>query len=489
MNTKKKHIKTFLFAVMISFSVAAQNNVTVTDTEFTHSGGMAQVEFQIDLNRSNVKKRSFVLLVPVLENGDLKKEFAPVLVNGKVRHKALRRMEALGRGPTGISETINAGDKNAPTTHFYSATTPLEPWMVNATFSVRFEHCDCSGPMATLKPSQKHEKEKEKEEEDKQLDLSGIRFMTSFKEPPLEEVKARSETGTANLDFATGSATLNPNFRNNATELAKIGEMIERVKVNPAINITKITLDGYASPEGNANQNMALSVSRVNSLKEHLSSRYSVDQSIIHATGHGEDWRGLERLLIDREQLAYRREALLIIRSERTNVERRKTRLMRLQGGAPYRDMLANLYPILRRVDYELHFNVSAFSVDEGKRVLETDPSLLSLDEMFTIARTYPRNSPERRRVFNIAAETFPSSDIANFNAASLALEAADMEAAQEYLFKVANRDAAWENNLGMLHVLKEEYDIALEQFQKAANQGNAEARQNIAEIDKLLTD
>ena len=480
----KKHISIFLFAVLISFSATAQNNVTVTETGFERVGSLVQVDFQIDLDRSKVNKRSFVLLVPILENGDLKKEFPPVLINGKVRHKAFIRMEALKRGPTGIGLTINADDKHSPRVHTYTSTAAFEPWMENASLIIHFENCNCSGPLSTMKPPQRQEK---KEEDDKPLDLSGIRFITSFKEPDVEDVKARSETGTANLDFAVGSSVLNPNFRNNTSELAKIGDMIERVKANPATNITRITLDGYASPEGNTNLNMQLSVSRVNSLKNYLSSTYGVDPNVIQATGHGEDWRGLERLLIDRETLAYRREALLVIRVE-SNVERRKARLMRLQRGAPYRDMLANLYPLLRRVDYELHFNVASFSVEDGKRVLETDPSLLSLDEMFTIARTYPKNSPDYRRVFVIAAETFPNNDIANFNAAALALDAGDIDTAQAYLYKVANRDAAWENNLGVLQVLLNEHQFALEQFTKAANLGSAEARQNIAEIEKLMT-
>ena len=105
---------------------------------------------------------------------------------------------------------------------------------------------------------------------------------------------------------------------------------------------------------------------------------------------------------------------------------------------------------------------------------------------MFLIAETYPVGSDEFQRVFDIAAETYPDSDIANINAAATALAAKDTEAAQKFLEKVAKHDdAAYLNNLGMIAAMQDDREQAACHFRKAMEAGNAEAGKNLAEIEK----
>jgi TPR repeat protein len=159
---------------------------------------------------------------------------------------------------------------------------------------------------------------------------------------------------------------------------------------------------------------------------------------------------------------------------------------MALQGGAPYKDMLANFFPKLRRSDYELHYTVTPFTIEEGKKKLETAPSQLSLNEMFLIAQTYPAGSHEFRRIFDIAAYTYPGSEIANFNAAANALDARDVNTAKKYMDMLETRDATWQNNMGILVALQGNHDEAEEYFKKAVEEGNQEAVKNLAEIGKV---
>jgi hypothetical protein len=159
---------------------------------------------------------------------------------------------------------------------------------------------------------------------------------------------------------------------------------------------------------------------------------------------------------------------------------------MALQNGATYRYMLINIFPKLRRTVYELQYNVTPFTVEEGKKKLETNPLLLSLNEMFLIAETYPTGSTEFQRVFDIAVKTYPESEIANFNAAANALYSKNINAAKMYLENVETHDNAYLNNMGMLAAIQGNVDEATNYFRKAVEEGSEEAVKNLAEIGKL---
>jgi hypothetical protein len=148
--------------------------------------------------------------------------------------------------------------------------------------------------------------------------------------------------------------------------------------------------------------------------------------------------------------------------------------------------MLVRFFPKLRRSVYELHYTVAPFTVEEGKKQLEINPSLLSLNEMYLIAKTYPAESAEYRRILEIAADTYPESEIANFNAAANALDARDVNTAKKYMNMLETRDAAWQNNMGILVALQGKHGEAAEYFKKAVEEGNQEAADNLAEIGEV---
>jgi len=350
--------------------------------------------------------------------------------------------------------------------------------MKDADFAIREDQCDCGGPMIKMNFD---------------LIIGHIQdlnppswiipsdLVTSFRIPKVEAVKNRSEMGKAYLDFGIGQHNLNPKMNNNAAELEKIGDMIRKAKDDSSVTFTGVAINGYASPEGRYSDNLKLSENRVATFKKELLKMYDLDESLLHVTGHGEDWNTLTKLIAESD-VAYKEEALEIIRNTE-DPDVREKKLKQLQNGVPYKDMFANFYPKLRRVDYELQYTVIPFTVEEGKKKLETNPKLLSLNEMFLIAETYPKDSPEFRRVFEIAAVTYPDSDIANFNAGANALSSDNADAAVRFLDMVVMRDAAYENNLGVLAAKQGMNEKAINHFREADKEGNQEAAINLAMI------
>ena len=463
-------------ATAISFSAAGQNRVSVSQTKYAHRGDSVYVELLVELNNAEVPTHSFVMLTPTIKTDEKSLELPAVMINGKNRHQAYRRLVALNREPVGVGQVINSEERDA--SYLYTSTVAYEPWMKDADFAIREDQCDCGGPMIKMNFD---------------LIIGHIQdlnppswiipsdLVTSFRIPKVEAVKNRSEMGKAYLDFGIGQHNLNPKMNNNAAELEKIGDMIRKAKDDSSVTFTGVAINGYASPEGRYSDNLKLSENRVATFKKELLKMYDLDESLLHVTGHGEDWNTLTKLIAESD-VAYKEEALEIIRNTE-DPDVREKKLKQLQNGVPYKDMFANFYPKLRRVDYELQYTVIPFTVEEGKKKLETNPKLLSLNEMFLIAETYPKDSPEFRRVFEIAAVTYPDSDIANFNAGANALSSDNADAAVRFLDMVVMRDAAYENNLGVLAAKQGMNEKAINHFREADKEGNQEAAINLAMI------
>jgi len=477
-----KYLIMAVIAATTVYSAKAQNHVTVTQNHYYLKGDSAFVGLQIELNDALIAKRAFVLFTPVIQDDSLSLELPAVMINGESRHKAYLRMVALGRKPVELGQVINAGEKNATSrSYLYSASVAYKPWMKEAGLTIREDRCECGGPMVKLHSDLIAKRIHDPDDE--QI-LANLNLIASFRQPKPEPVKTRSETGTAYLEFVLGSSTLKPKFMNNAAELAKISEMIEKIKDDPAITIDRIIIDGYASPEGEQTMNNSLSEKRSTALKDYLCRTYHLDENLFSVTGHGEDWATFEKILID-SKAPYRDEVLEIIRSTNDSDAREK-KLKALQGGTAYKEILSDIFAKLRRSEYELHYTVIPFNVEEGKKKLEINPSLLSLNEMFLIAESYPTGGDEFRRVFDIAVKTYPDSEIANFNAAANALTSQDLSAAKKFLAKVAEHDAFYKNNLGMLTAMQGKYDEAADHFRKAVEEGNAEAVNNLHEIENF---
>ncbi|WP_455641264.1 DUF3575 domain-containing protein [Parabacteroides sp.] len=308
-------------------------------------------------------------------------------------------------------------------------------------------------------------------------------FKASYLVPEVEAVKQRSEAGHAYLDFAVGRSEIVSDFRNNVSELKKIYDLVETVKNDPDATITGITITGYASPEGSYDFNLMLSERRAFALKKQIKAIYGFSENWFNVSGRGEDWAMLDTL-VTHSDMVNKYAVLEIIRSM-DDFDRRESRLKALAGGIPYLSMKTDLFPRLRRSDYELHYTVLPFTVEKGKEVFHTHPSNLSLNEMFLIANTYEPGSDAFNEVFETAARIFPSDDVANLNAAASALGRKDTISAARYLEKVTNRSAEYWNNAGILAFLEGDKLRAEECFAKAREKNDGKAFRNAVELNK----
>ena len=87
--------------------------------------------------------------------------------------------------------------------------------------------------------------------------------------------------------------------------------------------------------------------------------------------------------------------------------------------------------------------------------------------------------------MFEKAVSLFPDDKIANLNAASAALSRKDTLLAEKYLKRAETSTPEYENAVGVLHLLRGDYEQAKLHLNKAAESGLKQANLNLEELAK----
>ena len=302
--------------------------------------------------------------------------------------------------------------------------------------------------------------------------------------PEAEAVKVRSDRHTATFNFVVNRWELRRDYKDNAAKLNEVDRIVNDIRDNPDFNITEFAIDGYASPEGGMAHNKMLAENRANAFADYLVSKFNVSRNRFTVTGHGEDWAGLKKA-VEASNISDR-QAVLDIIDRVANPDARDAELKKLSGGQTYSTLLNDYYPPLRRTEYVVAYNVRGFNVEEAREIIKTNPRLLSLNEMYLVAQSYPVESSEFSEVFDIAVRLYPDSDIAILNSAAADIEGGNMDGAIARMNRITDNPKIW-NNLGVAHARKGEFDKAKEYFTRSAGQGDSDARANLEELRKAL--
>lgn len=308
------------------------------------------------------------------------------------------------------------------------------------------------------------------------------RFRVSYVVPDIREMEERQMESKGCLYFSQNNSQIMADLKDNEVNLQHLSTLIETLQNNPNAALTGITITGYTSIEGTFAHNLQLSVRRANSLKEYLITKYAMDESLFSVKGKGEDWTGVDSL-VSLASLPYKNDVLKIIRGIGI-FDGREKKLMELYRGEPYRAMENSLFPQLRRCEYHLLYTISPLSAEKAAEAFASDPTSLSLDELFLAASVYGPDSETYYHIMETAAKLFPTSDEANLNAAAGALQRKDTVKAGNYLSKVKEHTSAYYNNMGVLYGLLGEWSKANETFHRAGD--NVETIINIQEINKI---
>ncbi|MCL2561749.1 MAG: hypothetical protein FWE10_05445 [Rikenellaceae bacterium] len=480
---KKIIFTMFLAAMSLSAFGQAGEVLDITIDKFARDGRNVDVEFTINVDGRHLRTTEAWTIIPSIRAGATVKQLEPIAINGRNKSRMIERDRVLGGHRYSLQQASEPIGRREVRAIKYRQTVPYEDWMRNATLvfdevlvtcSHRFTFLQTMANIHAPQPPAPYV----------------MTPMAAVIIPVQEEVKERAISATAHIDFHVNRMEIVRDFRNNSQELNKINTTLREVRDNADMTFRGIYLHGFASPDGPYANNERLARGRVEALKNYVSTNFGVPVAAITTNYTAEDWVGF-RELVEKSIMEGRQEILTIIDSGDAP-DAKEARIRQIRGGQPWRLILAEMMPSLRRTDYRVDFTVREYNVHDARAVLETNPSLLSHYELYQLAQEHANDAQLVSRIYGIIERQFPTDDVANLNVAAFKIGRGDFAGARINLDRVSNNrnnntalNNAFNNNLGVVNMMQGRYDEARQAFRQAGNL--TEAQHNLRELDKFI--
>jgi outer membrane protein OmpA-like peptidoglycan-associated protein len=475
-----------LFCVFTTATAQQQlylDQISIENISFDREESTTVIAMDINLEGLTINRNHLLKITPVINStdGEHTVELSPIYIVGRTRYRVLNR-PFTWEGKTELSENALATVVRTNRTHQlirYADNLPFEEWQRHAQLWLRTEIVGCADCLVGT-------------DEKNIIDrIFPERFVPDFRMalilPDPEIPKRRSEDHSAHFNFPVGRHDLLPNFGNNAAELAAVDRIIRELMTNEDLEITYFVISGFASPEGSRESNLALSQRRAETFAHYIEEAYGFSHEKFEVRWYGEDWDGLRRAVA--ASSLPNRDAIINIIDNVPNWDERDTHLRALDNGYTYNLLLNQFYPPLRRNDYRIAFISRPFETHEAVEVIETRPHYLNLIEMWGVAKLHPDGSAEQKRIFDIAADTFPEEEVANLNAAVLELQHNNPDAAIARLRNITGESAKAQNLRGIAYAMKGENQQARTAFTDAVRLGDTTARHNLEQLEMYIAD
>lgn len=477
---KKLYLTAILFFATSASYAQFLGGVTVERRVLEERNDTLCLELDMLVRARAMNTCQSLMLIPELSTPDGKNVllFPHVVVNGRNKANMARRLRKLSgnywnqRQPY---QTIRVNRKTEELVE-YVMTVPYEMWMDGASLRIRHILTSCA--------------------DNKQVFTTDVNGAVDFAprtayEPqlavnfyePAPEVKNRRAQGEAFLDFPAGKSVILPDFRKNPEELARIGAMIRSVTDDKNAVITRLYIEGYASPEGAYETNDRLSRDRSEALKQYIAGNFAVDGELIRVSSMAEDWPGF-RALVEQSEVPDKDQVLRIIDSSRSPDEKEE----KLKRTSSWFRMLLRMFPSLRRVNYQIDYTLRDFSTAEARELAGRNPDYLSHLELYRVANSYEQGTAEYYSLFDRILRQYPDDGTALLNGAAVMILRGDYAMAGRLLERVKG-DPRAANNLGVLYIGQGDLAQARVYLERAVSSGVREAKQNLAELEKKEAD
>lgn len=457
--------------VTTAMSSAAKESTLfkVSKIDIGRQGDKMVVSFTTDANLVQPGRDREVVFTPVVRSasGNDSIELEPVTIAGRNTYYAHLRNHDIEAG-----EKIYRGGSGEKIV--FRQEMPFQKWMEKCRVVMREDSRNCCDPIKPLG----------------ETPMADLDYIVRPFVPPFRYVNILGDStveltaeGKAYIDFIVNRTEIRPTYRRNKIEIAKIIESIDRVKNDPDATITKITIKGFASPEGSYSNNVRLAMGRTASLKEYVREHYNFDPEIMATDYEPEDWEGLREWL-KTCTLPHRDEIIEIVDSKMEPDP--KDHEIRRRYPEEYKLILDSVYPALRHSDYTVKYAIRTYvDIDELKRVFKTDPRRLRPVDFSRIAATYAPDSKEYKEVFMKAVEIYPRNEEANLNAANIMMEQNNLKQAATYLGHAGDSPEAIYTR-AVLAARTGDFERAEKYLQLASNLGFATATEELRRLKEI---
>lgn len=444
--------------------VETPSMLKVARIEVAHIDSTLKVSFSVNPQRVNPGSDRQVVFTPVVRSMDHGSAdsivFQPLIVAGRNRYYTHIRNGRIADG----EEIYKAGEKGMIE---YTREVAWADWMENGYIYMREETQNCckpvkplcDTPIAQITPIP-------------QTRTNGIESVRYIALTGDNSVELEAQ-GSAFIDFIVNRTEIREDYRKNPRELKKIIESIDVIKNDPDATITRLSIMGFASPEGSYDNNVRLAMGRTEALKEYVRKMYNLDPEIMTTSYEPEDWKGLRNWLLT-SSLPNREAILAIVDSDLAPDP--KDAAIKKKFPRDYKVLLDSVYPALRHSDYTVRYKIRTFlDIEELKRVYNESPERLRPVDFYRIAKTYPEGSEEFEDVLLFASKIYPQDEEAAINAANILMSRGDMVGASEKLSHAGERGEAYYTR-GMLAEINGDHERAERMFTVAKELGIEEA-------------
>lgn len=365
-----------LFMLSNASPALSQDAIRFVPRSLTVSDDSVRIDLTIRARGISMPSGESLILTPSLRCGKKRVALPPVVFSGSRRARFDRREEAVNpdRNRPVPYHVWVCGRRRNDYTLRYQVSLPYASWMEHASLALRQTGRDCCtewlladeiltedidlpSPCELLAEAQPGKAEAPVVTADTLRREPPRMAPATVPEPYRQAVLAvpveRHASATLYIDYPRGGSAVDPLFGGNGVELGKAERLLAPLLGNPDVQIKEIRITGYASPDGPYLNNEALAKARSTGFKSYLTRSYGLQDYPLRVAWVAEDWEGLRPLLKGKP---YEKAALFVIDNYGV-FEGRERYLMQLDSGRPYKEMLRELFPRLRRLEIHILYN------------------------------------------------------------------------------------------------------------------------------------
>lgn len=456
--------------IVLTGDKKGETRVTATNIQVASTDNRTMLSLDFILDSLRVSSNRYRAFTPVIVSKDQsqRQRMKTLIVSGRTQDIVFERD---GIDPFYADNYAKVRRYN-DTSQTYSYTDAVErqPWHRNAEIIVECDLCGCADQknleqahLYTLK------------------DLDPYELIALTDVVPAPTKKERNLHGSAYITFVVNKWEMRPDYMNNRAEIRKITDTLDVMVKDPNVSVREIKIHGYASPESPYDHNLMLATNRAQSLTDYVRRLYNLPANVFaKAKATAENWEGLRAAVVDMNEtiLPHKQQIMATIdkvlgdiNNNVTNQADRDELSIRSKYPDEYRYLLQNVYPGLRRSDYDISFNFSDFTLEQAKQIYKTKPYQLSLREMWDVANTYEPYSNEYNKVMQTAVNIYPDAPEALINLANVAIRQKDLLKAESLLERAGDSGEA-QNARAVIAIIQKRYADAERLLLSAAQKG-----------------
>ncbi len=253
---------------------------------------------------------------------------------------------------------------------------------------------------------------------------------------------------------------------------------LDEILANERKTLVSTDVIAYASPDGKEDQNAKLSDNRSKSAEKAYGKVVKGKEvpGDVNVTSVAEDWEGFQELVAasDLED----KDLIIRVLSMYSDPAVREKEIKNMS--AVYSSLAKEVLPELRRARFIANVEYKNFTNEELLELIEENIDVLDVTALLRAA-TLVKENDQKVEIYKKAAEKYESA-AAQYNLAVTYIKMDELAKAEKAL-EGLEKDADWNNAMGVIALRKNELDTAAEYFALA---GTETAKENAAVIDIL---